>query len=201
MTVKLADRMVGIPLAYRLWQAPFAKAKFEPVLAHNDVRAASRVLDVGCGPGTNACHFRGAEYVGIDINPRYIAYARRRWPGQFVVADAADLDAQVGGEYDFILVNSLLHHLGDEEVRRLVSSLSGRLTSDGCVHILELVLPMRRSIAGLLARWDRGDHARPISTWGGLFELAFRPVVFEQYAVGVPGVTLWNMVYFKGCPR
>jgi hypothetical protein len=25
--------------------------------------------------------------------------------------------------------------------------------------------------------------------------------VFEQYTVGVPGVTLWNLVYFKACPR
>ena len=39
--------------AYRLWQAPFAEKKLEPLRRHNDLSTIRRVLDVGCGPGTN----------------------------------------------------------------------------------------------------------------------------------------------------
>lgn len=197
----LTERLVAVPLAYRLWQAPFAGAKFRPVVAHNDLRETARVLDVGCGPGTNADHFRGAEYVGIDINPRYVAHAQRRRPGRFVVADATDLPHTGDGDYDFILVNSLLHHLPEEQVKRLLAELSDALAPDGFIHILELVLPQRRSVARLLARWDRGDYPRPIAVWRDLFEQRFQPAVLEQYEVGIAGLTLWNMVYFKGCPR
>jgi SAM-dependent methyltransferase len=197
--MSLADRVVGIPVAYRIWQAPFASAKFEPVLTYGDPGTATRVLDVGCGPGTNAGYFTGAEYVGVDINPRYIAYARHRQPGRFIVADATDFPCSDGDPYDFILVNSLLHHLADEQVRSLLAALSDALAPDGSVHILELVLPRRRSVARMLARWDRGDYARPTSEWRDLFEQRFSPVVLEQYTVGTAGVTLWNMVYFQGC--
>lgn len=197
----LVDRLVGAPLVYRAWQAPFAHAKLAPVLANNDIRAAHRVLDVGCGPGTNADHFRDAEYLGIDLNPRYVAYARRHKPGRFMVGDATRLELPDRDTYDFILVNSLIHHLSDEEARSLLAALSGALAPNGFVHILDLVLPRRRSVADLLARWDRGDHARPLSEWRDLFQRHFRPVLVQEHGVGTPGVTLWNMVYFKGCPR
>ena len=47
---------------YRLWQAPFAEQKFAPLLAHNDLKRARRVLDVACGPSTilwNMVYFKG----------------------------------------------------------------------------------------------------------------------------------------------
>jgi trans-aconitate methyltransferase len=59
-------------LAYRLWQAPFRAEKFAPILAHNDMTRIRRVLDVGCGPGTNTQYFAHGDYIGIDMNAKYI---------------------------------------------------------------------------------------------------------------------------------
>lgn len=53
----LLDRIMGKPLIYRLWQARFAPSKLAPVLARQDVASVRRVLDVACGPGTNAGYF------------------------------------------------------------------------------------------------------------------------------------------------
>jgi hypothetical protein len=75
------------------------------------------------------------------------------------------------------------------------------LTDDGHVHILDLVLPIRPSVSRLLARADRGDYPRPLEQWRELFTAVFDPVVFEPYPLGAAGVTLWNMVYFKGRAR
>jgi SAM-dependent methyltransferase len=83
-----ATNLLESPSIYRLWQAPFAEDKFAPLAVYNDLRSVRRVLDVGCGPGTNVSHFQGCEYMGIDINPSYIAYARRRYRQEFLVADA-----------------------------------------------------------------------------------------------------------------
>ena len=70
-------RIMENTLAYRLWQAPFAERKLDPIRASGGFDGIRRVLDVGCGPGTNTHHFAGADYLGMDINPGYIADARR----------------------------------------------------------------------------------------------------------------------------
>jgi SAM-dependent methyltransferase len=200
-TVKLHARLMENALAYRVWQAPFAERKVLPLFAHNDVGRARRVLDVGCGPGTNTHHFAGADYLGIDFNPAYIESARHRHGRDFIVADVTTYQVPADGRFDFILANSLFHHIDDASTARILSHLATLLTDDGHVHILDLVLPDEPSISRLLARADRGDYPRPLEKWRTLFTVAFEPVVFEPYPLGAAGVTLWSMVYFKGRAR
>ena len=199
--MKLHARILEHTLAYRAWQAPFAERKLLPFLTHNDVRCARRVLDVGCGPGTNTHHFAGADYLGIDFNPSYVESARRRHGREFIVADITRFQVPPDQRFDLILANSLLHHIDDASTRRILTHLATLLTDDGHVHILDLVLPTRPSVSRFLARADRGDYPRPLEQWHAIFTTAFEPVVFEPYPLGAAGVTLWNMVYFKGRAR
>lgn len=197
MTVR--DLLLERSVVYRGWQAPFAARKFAPVLRHNDLARARRVLDVGCGPGTNTPMFAASPYyLGVDVNPKYVADARLRHGREFVVGDASELDGRLTGSFDFILVNSLLHHLSDEHVNRTLAGLQTFLSDDGHVHILDLVRPGDLGIARLLARADRGRYPRPLAEWQAIFESFFAPVVVEPYTFGVAGVRLWRMVYFKG---
>ena len=183
---------------YRLWQAPFAAEKVRPLLAGNDLSRVRRVLDVGCGPGTNTTLFAHAEYLGIDINPLYIERARRRYGRSFVVADAASYEAAAGESYDLILMNSFLHHLNVQAVDRVLSHLGTLLSPDGNIHILDLVLPPNPSIARWLALRDRGGFPRPLEEWRQVFARHFQILTFEPYRLAVLGTTLWNMVYCKG---
>ena len=192
------DAIMESPTVYRLWQAPFAEDKFAPILAHNDLSQARAVLDVGCGPGTNAHHFSGADYLGIDINERFIQVAQRRYGPHFLVADAREFAAAESRRFDFILVNSFLHHIDTASTQSLLLHLSGLLTQDGHVHILDLVLPEQASAARLLARLDRGKFPRPLEVWRQIFGEVFEPVIFEPYDLSACGVALWKMVYFKG---
>ncbi len=193
-------RILENPLAYRLVQAPFTRKKLAPVLAHNDLRSLRRVLDVGCGPATNTALFANLDYTGMDINPEYIRQARQRFQRNFVVADVTKYRVSSAERYDFILVNSLLHHLPDDAVHDLLQHLSTLLTNDGHVHILELVLPEEPFLARKMAQWDRGEYARPLSEWRSLFRSAFRTVVVEPYSVRVAGLRALSMIYFKGSP-
>jgi len=149
-------------LVYRLWQAPFAGQKVKPLLAENDLSLARRVLDIGCGPGTNTTLFAHAEYLGIDINPRYIERARKSYGRSFVVADAASYKGAPGESYDLILMNSFLHHLDEQAVDRVLAHAGSLLAPGGSVHILDLVLPPNPSFSRWLALHDRGDFPRPL---------------------------------------
>jgi SAM-dependent methyltransferase len=196
--VSLTEALLENPLVYRLWQAPFANRKLAPVFAHNDFSKVRRVLDVGCGPGTNAPHFQHTYYLGLDFNPHYIANARRRFRGNFEVADVTTYTAVPDARFDFVLVNSILHHIDDTNTERILAHLGSLLSPDGHIHILELVDPQRPGAAQTLARMDRGKFARPLARWREMFSRHFEPVVFEPYSLGIFGMPLWHMIYFKG---
>jgi trans-aconitate methyltransferase len=195
--MRLRERLLDHSVFYSLWQAPFAERKFRPFLAHNPPETYGRVLDVGCGPGTNAQYFRGADYTGIDLNPAYVARARRRYGLKFIAADAV---AHEYGEekYDTILINSFLHHLDDEQTDTMLRRLSGLLTPGGHIHVLEPETVPYRSAARLMERLDRGDHFRPLAAWSGLLARYFDIAVVERFDLGMPGIPLWRMIYFKG---
>jgi SAM-dependent methyltransferase len=197
----VTDSVLEHTLVYRLWQAPFAERKFAPIRAHNDLSRVRRVLDVGCGPGTNTHHFAHADYLGLDVNPRYVAAAGRRTGRRFIVADATTYTVDAAERFDFIFLNSFLHHIDTPSVQRILAHVATLLTDDGAIHILDLERPARPGIAATLARLDRGDFPRPLAEWRSLFEASYRPVVFEPYPLAAVGVTLWNMVYFKGQRR
>lgn len=189
------------PWLYRLWQAPFAEKKLAPLYAHDDLLSIHRVLDVGCGPGTNAAHFRHTEYVGVDVNEQYVKYASRKCAGTFISCDATRKLPLPHHHFDFVLVNSLLHHLDAEEASVLLEQLRGLTASDGYLHVIDLVLPSKMSLARRLAVWDRGKFARSMDDWIQLIRRSFDLLTVEQFTIGVLGFALWHMFHMKARPR
>jgi SAM-dependent methyltransferase len=197
----IRDKVLEQSWVYRAWQAPFAEAKVRPLLRALDQTRVRRVLDVGCGPGTNARHFESVEYVGVDINPEYIATARRRFRGRFVVGDVQDERVFPDERFDLVFANSLLHHLPDAPADALLARMARLVSSGGSVHLLDLVLPQRASTARWLARHDRGAYARPAPAWETLFSRHFAAVRSEIYPLRLMGVPLWWMIHLTGVPK
>lgn len=94
------------------------------------------VLDVGCNAGFYAFQLaaRGAEVLGVDHNPRYLAQARYaarvlgREDVEFLELDAYDVP-QLGRRFDYVLFMGVLYHLrhpllGLDRIRQVVG---GRL--------------------------------------------------------------------------
>ncbi|MBW3535264.1 MAG: class I SAM-dependent methyltransferase [Gemmatimonadetes bacterium] len=196
----LFEALLGRTAVYRAIQAPFAERKLAPFLAEADLSPGRRVLDVGCGPGTNTRHFRETGYLGIDVNPRYIAHARRTYGRDFVVADVTRYEVEDAEPFDVILANSFFHHIGDDDTDRILAHLATLLAPAGRLHVLDLVLPHGPSAAYLLARLDRGEHPRPLEAWRELLSRHFEAETFLPYDLGVGPLAFWKMVYFKGAP-
>jgi len=166
------------------------------------IKPGSTVADIGAGGGWFSV--RAARRVGPkgrviaeDINPKYIAYARRKYKREFAVADVSSYDQRPSDGYDLILVNSFLHHLDTLDCSKILQRLATWLSADGYIHLLELVLPEDRSTSQFLARADRGKFVRPLGEWRKLFEDHLEIAVFEPYPMRLAGTTLWNMVYCK----
>lgn len=198
---RLTERFLEKAWVYRAWQAPFADQKFAPILARNDLRHVRSVLDVGCGPGTNAKYFEHTEYLGVDINPGYIEHARRRHGREFVAADIRTYQPERNRRFDFVLINSFLHHVNSDDVIRILTQVSAMLADDGWLHILDVVMPPDASLARFLAHCDRGNFVRRRQEWEMIFSKLFEPLCCEPYRLTAAGLTLWNMIYFKGRVR
>src|SRR5215210_6260628 len=82
-------------------------------------KAGERILDVGCGPAYLLDYLPEVTYVGFDIEPRYLDYARRRFGsrGEFVHARYDDGYRAKLAPFDGILLMGVLHHLDDAEAQ------------------------------------------------------------------------------------
>src|SRR4026207_2495257 len=100
----MVERLLEQPIVYRWWMAAVAEQSLRPVRASVGGRRVRRGLDGGCGPGPNAGHFAHTDYLGVDINPRYIESGRQRHPGKFMVADVTTFEAKRGARFDSIIV-------------------------------------------------------------------------------------------------
>jgi 2-polyprenyl-3-methyl-5-hydroxy-6-metoxy-1,4-benzoquinol methylase len=76
----------------------------------------SKLLDFGCGTGDLVARLPAEiEYVGIDIDPRSLQVARRRYPG-YEFLELPELDAvKTLGRFDTIVMAAVLEHLPNPE--------------------------------------------------------------------------------------
>ena len=80
--------------------------------------AGKRVLEIGCGIGSDAEEFakHGAEYVGIDLSDQSIALSRQRFEtlgleGEFYNIDTTDATALATlGKFDLVYSYGVIHH-------------------------------------------------------------------------------------------
>jgi len=119
-----------------------------------------RTLDLGCGPGTFADLFLGEDYVGVDPNPRHVAYARRARPGAFLVGDPGRLDLPAW-RFDQVLACGLFEDLSDGRARAVAAEARRVLVPGGRLLVFaELPAggPLGRLRQAVLGRASRGGE-------------------------------------------
>ncbi|HTG86561.1 MAG TPA: class I SAM-dependent methyltransferase [Pyrinomonadaceae bacterium] len=117
---KFADARPGSRIFYEvIEQHRYEKEWHIPAAAGFDKTKNLRVLEVGCGLGTDGAQFAkaGADYTGIDLTQAAVDLARRRFelfnlPGTFRVADAEKLDFP-DNSFDIVYSHGVLHHTPD----------------------------------------------------------------------------------------
>lgn len=156
-----------------------------------DLGPASRTLDFGCGPGAFSDLFAAGDYVGVDLNARYIDHARRTRKGAFLVSDAKHVDLP-DGRFDQALIFGLLHHLPDEEARAVLSECRRLLVGGGRVLVIEDIPSVSRLnlIGHLIHHVENGEFIRPVEDYRRLYagvgrvesELVLQSGICDYYA-------------------
>ena len=109
------------------------------------IASGQDVLDLGCGTGTLALLVKqtcpGARVVGLDIDPRILAIARRK-----TQRAGADLELRQGSateppfapaSFDRVLTTLVLHHLTTAQKRTALKAVRGLLRPGGELHVAD----------------------------------------------------------------
>ena len=89
-----------------------------PAFADFESWAGKRVLEIGCGMGTDATNFarNGAIYTGVELSSESLKLAKQRFEvfglsGRFIEGNAEEIDRLLNGEtFDLIYSFGVLHH-------------------------------------------------------------------------------------------
>ncbi|MFH0874130.1 MAG: class I SAM-dependent methyltransferase [Candidatus Komeilibacteria bacterium] len=118
------------------------------------------ILDIGCGTGEFSRLFPPEQYLGLDINPDYIAYAKRKQPYQFMVGDATQLTFS-DQSFDKVLMIGVLHHLDDTLSRAILSEIKRVVKIGGRVILMEdLRVAKKYWLTTLMHNFDEGKYIR-----------------------------------------
>jgi len=98
------------------------------------LKSGDRLLDLGAGSGRLYRHVpAGVEYIGVDISPGMLEEAKKDHPSAaFFEADILHVHSlDKLGQFDYVFVIAVAHHLDDKELKKLFSSILKRLKPDG----------------------------------------------------------------------
>ncbi len=141
----------------------------------------TKILDIGCGPGSMVDYLpKSVEYVGFDLNPKYIASAKKKYKerGEFFCSSVSDAPVhQCAGKFDIAIATGILHHLDDDEAAQLFQIAHAHLETGGMlVSIDPVLIPNQPRIAKYLISKDRGQRVRKPEEYTRLAKKRFRSI-------------------------
>lgn len=162
---KFSDAEIGTREFFdHVEQHRYEKEWHIPIAAGFAAAHGLKVLEIGCGLGTDGAQFAraGADYTGVDLTEASIELARTRFEllglkGEFRVADAEKLDF-ADNTFDLVYSHGVLHHTPDtgmavKEIHRVLKP-GGRATvmlyHRGSYNYRIGIRVLRRAGAGLL---------------------------------------------------
>jgi SAM-dependent methyltransferase len=111
----------------------FEKLHHLPRLIDFDGHRGERVLEVGCGAGTDLIRFArgGASVTGVDLSSSAIALARQNFAQQGLTADLREADGErlpfADASFDFVYAHGVVQYTADDrglvaECRRVLKA-------------------------------------------------------------------------------
>jgi SAM-dependent methyltransferase len=175
-------RWLKVPFLYNLFQGVVGGNALRRRIIQNHARArpGDKVIDIGCGPAQALESLPDVEYLGLDINPDYIAFARRTYGGKgnFVVGDTRSLRSDSRfKDADIVIAIAVLHHLDDEDAAHCIRFAYDALKRGGRLICHDPCwIPNQDTFSKYVMSRDRGRNIRTEQQYRQLAETFFRNV-------------------------
>jgi SAM-dependent methyltransferase len=177
--------LLAYPLIYRLHNSLTGKANVNKTIVNEYVKPkkGDKILDIGCGEAEILEYLPEVDYLGVDGNEKYIAYASKRYKdkARFLCDFVDSHNLEDKGKYDFMFAFGLIHHINDEDTIKLFQLAKLALKPGGKLITFDGVYTEDQSKA---ARWliskDRGQCVRDIE---GYTKLASKEFSNFKYSI------------------
>lgn len=129
-----------------------------------------KILDFGSGIGTSSSIFTPSNYLGIDIDPKRIDYAKKIFPKyNFALFDGQTFPLS-SKSVDYILIVAVLHHISSDTINRYINEFKRILKTYGKVIVIEPCYFNNSIINNTIMKYfDHGKYVRCETDYLSLF--------------------------------
>ena len=159
------------PFAYKLTHPKSIPIKLKKLIEPNFSLKDKKVLDFGCGTGTNARIFEPKDYTGVDIDLDRIELAQELNP-KYNFEQIKDEKIDLPDEsQDYIFICGVLHHISDEVINKYIKEFKRILKHKGSLLIFEPAdFPEWKISSKLMILLDDGEYIRKEKEYFDLFK-------------------------------
>jgi len=174
--------VLAFPWVYRLFVGTLGQRKANKEWFIKNVlglRDGQKLVDVGCGPAQILARLPRVEYVGLDISDAYIQAARIKFKARgganFLSGSVEDWGLNpLTYAADIVLANGVLHHVDDDEAKKILEFAYRVLKDDGRFIFYEpCYLIWQSGISTYFMSRDRGQNIRTEQQWKDLASSIF----------------------------
>ena len=165
----MIPKLLSIPSVFQWQQKTFnnynnVKKEFSDYLENGPLD----ILDIGCSTGVcgqDVFDMSRDRYVGIDIAPKYIEYARQVYAkGEYMVMDGRELEFP-DKSFDIVSFIGVVHHMEDDVIKACLQEVKRVLKPAGYLIWGEPVLTPNELISNIFLSIDRGKYIRKSSQY------------------------------------
>ena len=170
----LVKKLSEFPFWYNLLRKVLNGGIFIKEIANAlNAREDEKVCDICCGTGTYSLIVEG-EYIGVDLNERYIDYATKKYGSKkkkFINANVKSIDFEKK-YFDKAMMINATHHFSDEENLKIFQKVNHFVRNE--FIIVDINLDASNFFQKALLHLDRGRFIRSLAKQRALVSKIFK---------------------------
>ena len=153
-----------------------------------------KVLDFGCGIGTNSWIFQPQNYIGIDCDSKRISWANKMYEDyNFIAVKKSSLPID-SNTMDYVFIMAVLHHMPSDLILLYLDEFTRVLKQNGKILVIEPCLSQEKPINNwFMKSLDKGKYLRNQEAYLELFsQKNYCTITVKQFKKCI----LYNEIFF-----